>query len=325
VPYTISINVPKVPMFVATSHMKAGLEKKKWFPDPFDPKFRQGLQRQLAAQSEFKDDPWLLGAFIHNELPWTLGTPWRSDRTPTGIGVLCLQKNDDSFVAKRALVDWLQEKYGSVADLNRVWGTTFADWKVVAARLELSDTQRQQALADLTELDKLIAEQYFRVCHEAMSECFPSVLYLGCRFSGMYDRHIVQIAKEYCDVVSFNIYDELPSGRSADQLAVEFDFPVLIGEFHFGALDRGMFDPGLRRAENQSDRAEKYAAYVRDGAGAPWCVGVHWFQYLDQALTGRSDGENYNIGFVDTTDDPYPEMRAAARRVHGQLYRIRSK
>lgn len=92
--------------------------------------------------------------------------------------------------------------------------------------------------------------------------------------------------KEYCDVVSFNIYEETPSGRTADELATELDFPVVIGEFHFGSLDRGMFDLGLRRAKDQADRAEKYAAYIRQAAVAPWCVGAHWFQYLDQALVG---------------------------------------
>ena len=323
VPYVIPIHVPHVPMFVATSHMKAGLEKKKWFPDPFDPKFREGLDTQLAAQSEFKDDPWLLGVFIHNELPWTLGTPWNSTKTPTGIGVLCLQKNDTSLLAKRKLIEWLKQKHGTVANLNQAWGTTFADWQVIAKPFELTDDQSKQALPDLTELDRLIARQYFQVCREVMNERMPGVLYLGCRFSGMYDRHIVEIGKEYCDVTSFNIYGELPSDRSVDELATEFDFPVVIGEFHFGSLDRGMFDPGLRRAKDQTERAEKYAAYIREAAAAPWCVGAHWFQYLDQALTGRTDGENYNIGFVDATDDPYPEMRAAARKVHGELYRIR--
>jgi agarase len=38
-------------------------------------------------------------------------------------------------------------------------------------------------------------------------------------------------------------------------------------------------------------------------------------------MTGRTyDGENYNIGFVDVTDTPYPEMVEAARAVHATLY-----
>ena len=85
-----------------------------------------------------------------------------------------------------------------------------------------------------------------------------------------------------------------------------------------------MFDCGLRKTRDQNERAERYSAYIRKAAEAPWCVGAHWFQYVDQALTGRGDGENYNIGFIDATDDPYPEMRDAARAIHRDLYRIRS-
>ncbi|OIP04904.1 MAG: hypothetical protein COY42_04695 [Armatimonadetes bacterium CG_4_10_14_0_8_um_filter_66_14] len=325
VPYTLPINVPGVPMFVATSRLKAGLEKKKWFPDPFDPKFRAGLEQQLAAQAEFKGDPWLLGVFIHNELPWTLGSPWQSaNQAPAGIAALCLQESDGSFQAKQALLDWLKAKYPTIADLNRAWGTQLADWETAAAPFQLTAGQRKQALADLTELERTIAEQYFRVCREALDKHFPGVLYLGCRFSGMYDRHFVEVSRKYCDVVSFNIYAELPTDRTADELAAELDFPVVIGEFHFGALDRGMFDPGLRPAKDQAERAEKYVAYTREAAAAPWCVGAHWFQYLDQPLTGRADGENYNVGFVDATDDPYPEMREAARKVNGELYGLRA-
>ncbi len=325
VPYTLPVHPARAPAFVATSRAKAGMEMKKWFPDPFDPRFRQELRKQLASHAELKDDPWLLGVFIDNELPWTMGEAWRQpDHAPTGIAALCLQKNDGTFPAKRALVDWLQRKYSSIHLLNRAWGTGFNDWETFGAPFELTEPQRLGGLSDLTELDKLIAHQYFRICREEMNQNLPGVLYLGCRFSGMYDRHIVDVARAYCDVVSFNIYADRPSDRTADELAEEFDFPVLIGEFHFGALDRGMFDPGLCQARDQDDRASRYAAYVREAAAAPWCVGAHWFQYLDQALTGRPDGENYNIGFVDATDEPYPEMREAARKVHAQLYQIRT-
>lgn len=57
----------------------------------------------------------------------------------------------------------------------------------------------------------------------------------------------------------------------------------------------------------------------------PAFVGAHWFQYLDEPLTGRTlDGENYNIGFVTVTDTPYPEMVQSARRVLADAYRRRA-
>jgi hypothetical protein len=53
-------------------------------------------------------------------------------------------------------------------------------------------------------------------------------------------------------------------------------------------------------------------------------VGTHWFQFGDQATTGRGDGENYQIGFLDVCDTPYAETIAAARQVGYGLYATRS-
>jgi hypothetical protein len=53
-------------------------------------------------------------------------------------------------------------------------------------------------------------------------------------------------------------------------------------------------------------------------------IGTHWFQWIDQPSTGRFDGENYNIGFLDVTDRPYPEMVAAAKETYKRILDIHS-
>ena len=81
--------------------------------------------------------------------------------------------------------------------------------------------------------------------------------------------------------------------------------------------------PGLVATEHQNARAKAYADYVRSVADHPAFVGCHWFQFLDQPATGRNlDGENFNIGFVTVTDTPYPEMVAAAQRIHAEVYTL---
>jgi len=52
----------------------------------------------------------------------------------------------------------------------------------------------------------------------------------------------------------------------------------------------------------------------------PAFVGCHWFQYSDEPLTGRFDGENYNIGMVSGTDTPYVELVTAARQIQSGIY-----
>ena len=85
-----------------------------------------------------------------------------------------------------------------------------------------------------------------------------------------------------------------------------------------------MFHPGLRAARDQAHRGELYSAYVRSALQHRLIVGTHWFQYGDQSTTGRGDGENYNIGFIDIADVPYPAMVGAAREMGAQMYTLRS-
>ncbi len=102
------------------------------------------------------------------------------------------------------------------------------------------------------------------------------------------------------------------------------DRPIIVGEYHFGASDRGHFHPGLREADDQKQRAEKFKAYVASALDNPQLVGAHWFQYVDECASGRADGENYNVGLVDVCDTPYREMVAAMREVGATMYEHRS-
>jgi len=87
-----------------------------------------------------------------------------------------------------------------------------------------------------------------------------------------------------------------------------------------------MFHTGLVPVANQRERAEAYRDYVLGAAGNPQFVGTHWFQWQDEPTTGRAlDEENYQIGFVDVADTPYPEMIEASRRVAAEMYRIHNQ
>ena len=53
-------------------------------------------------------------------------------------------------------------------------------------------------------------------------------------------------------------------------------------------------------------------------------VGAHWFQWLDEPVTGRMDGENYNIGMVDVTDLTYTGMIDGMVATHKRLFDLHS-
>ena len=164
-----------------------------------------------------------------------------------------------------------------------------------------------------------LVEAYFRTIRDVIKKTAPDRLYLGCRFSEV-NPLAARVAAKFCDVVSFNRYRR-------DLKALDFavgDRPVIIGEFHFGALDRGMVHTGLVPVGNQVERAEAYRHYVRSALEHPNVVGTHWFKWSDEPFTGRAlDEENYQIGFVDVADTPYPETVEAAREIGDTMYRVR--
>jgi len=93
------------------------------------------------------------------------------------------------------------------------------------------------------------------------------------------------------------------------------DKPVLITEFNFGSADRGPFWGGVTQLAKEEDRGAAYANFLKQAMAEPSIVGVHWFQYLDQPVTGRLlDGENGHFGLVGITDVPFQGFVDSVRR-----------
>ena len=169
-------------------------------------------------------------------------------------------------------------------------------------------------------------ELYFRICREELNRLAPGKLYLGSRFVGFRQPGLLwRTAAKYCDVVTVNAYANSVYNISDRMFKKGEEKPILVGEFHFGCLDRGMFKPGLAPVWSQAERGRSYMRFVEGCLQHPLFVGCHWFQYRDQPLLGRGDGEAYQIGFVDVCDRPYPELCRAARMVGETMYRKRNK
>jgi len=285
------------------------------FPDPFAPSFRQTIKdrfaKPLRAGFETEDgtinDPWCIGYFFDNELNWG---------NDTSLSLATLTSPADQ-PAKIACIKFLKGRYKTIDALNKVWGTSHASFDALQKHQSPPDVKKSKN--DLQDFYSLLAEEYFKVSKEVVKQIAPNQLYLGCRFASWNDRAIIACAK-YSDVVTFNLYYytvdkfKLPKG---------VDMPVITGEFHFGALDRGLFNGGLKIAKSQKHRAQLYKEYLYSALDHPNFVGTHWFQYRDQAVTGRFDGENYQVGFVDICDTPYKEIVEASRQVGYNMYEYR--
>ncbi len=163
-------------------------------------------------------------------------------------------------------------------------------------------------------------DRYLAVINAAIRKYDPNHLNLGIRLGGEVPDEVIKACRVF-DVCSINVYEFAIPQKTLDRYATLTGRPLIGGEFHFGAPERGL-GGGLRQVANQTERGVAYEYYVEQAAGHPNMIGTHWFQWIDQPSTGRNDGENYNIGFVDVTDRPYDEMLGAVIRAHQRLYRI---
>jgi hypothetical protein len=163
-------------------------------------------------------------------------------------------------------------------------------------------------------------QHYVDTINAAVRRQDTNHLNLGIRFGGDPTEGVIRAARGF-DVFSENIYSYGPDRAKLDRLYTLVQRPILIGEFHIGVPSRGLAS-GLVQAKDQDERAAAYRYYVEQCAAHPAMVGTHWFQWIDQPATGRNDGENYKIGFIDVTDRPYEELVAAAKLTHDRLLEV---
>lgn len=277
--------------------------------DPFAPEFVANAKKSAADEAKRSgEDPWCIGWFVDNELSWG------NDNRDLARAVLRSPAGQPAKAATRAM---LEKKYGEPTKLDAAWGTAYGSWDGFLSSTNVPD--EKLCGPDLDDIHRAVVAQYFRTVRDAIKAVAPNRLYLGARIAWGKDV-IYEESARYCDVVSVNIYSRQPA---RDLPPKAMDRPMINGEFHFGALDRGMFHTGLVATRNQDERARCYREFVNACLDHPRFVGTHWFQWKDQALTGRFDGENYQIGFLTVTDAPYPELVRAARDVAVTMYRRR--
>ena len=159
-------------------------------------------------------------------------------------------------------------------------------------------------------------EHYLDVVCRAVRKYDPNHLNLGIRFGGKPADDVLRLARVF-DVCSINVYEYEPT-KQLERSHRLSGRPILIGEFHFGVPENGL-GSGLVQVANQTERGHAYRYFVEQALSLPYALGAHWFTWRDEPVLGRFDGENYNIGLVDSTDRPYPELIDAAKSTHRRL------
>ncbi len=307
-----------VPLSPKGEYAKVSSAEDWWgpMPDPFDPRFAEAADKMARnAAARFAGDPYLIGYFVDNELSWGRATPgYPQQYYALAINALAAGRESP---ANSAFIAHLTETYRSPEQLGQAWGIPLNSWNDLGTAgfaLPRRAFDNPAVIRDLAAFSRRFADAYYWTVAEALRRHDPDHLYLGSRFAWQ-TAEAVEACARWCDVVSFNRYRRSIADDPAEWAKFHaLGKPALIGEFHFGSADRGLFWEGLVGVGRESERGPSYARYLRGVADNPDFVGAHWFQYLDEPLTGRTlDGENAHIGFVTVADLPYEELVASAR------------
>ncbi|CAI8735463.1 Beta-agarase [Pseudomonas sp. IT-P253] len=310
VPYTLPLSIVGDYASIST-----GTDWWGGMPDPFDPRFAMATERAVAiAARDHRDDPWLIGYFADNELAWAGPGDDPKARYALAYGTL---KMTTDVPAKRAFLKQLRDKYRNQAGLSKAWGIDLPAWELMEDPgfvPPLPSAEHPEIEADFKYFQKVFADTYFKTISDSLKWHAPNQLLLGGRFA-ISTPEAVESCAQYCDVVSFNMYTLQPQDGYDFAKLRSLDKPVLITEFNFGSTDRGPFWGGVTQLAKEEDRGPAYANFLKQAISEPSIVGVHWFQYLDQPVTGRLlDGENGHFGLVGITDLPFQGFVDSVRK-----------
>jgi hypothetical protein len=280
------------------------------FPDVFATEYDENAKTYAQQLNDFKDDKYLIGYFLRNEPTWAFGA------NDVAFEMFATAQPSES---KKEFARWLAEKYGSIDEFNKQWNLKLGGFEQFPKQV-FEEYPSEVAKADCWKFSEVLVAKYVNVPCDEVEKVDPNHLNLGMRYAWM-SSDLLYKAGERFDVFSINGYGN-PGPPETAEIAKISGKPVMIGEFHHGAIDRGLPATGIQGALTQAERGIAYRYYVEQGLARPELIGMHYFQWLDQPVFGRFDGENYNIGFMDICNRPYKEMVEAAKQTHLRMYEV---
>jgi hypothetical protein len=293
-------------------------------PDVFDANIRAALRASLEKSiGTRKTSPQIIG--------WSLGN--EHDEVVLKSDIESILKKPETVPAKRALVAHALEKIygGDAARLAVAWkvaapvGDGEAKLQALAAATPLVPAE------DIETLRRHFADEYYGFVYRTVKEIDPNHLYFGFWIvPGWWENEEDwKLMARHCDVIGYDFYGRDFADERLARLLREAGKPAMCGEFSFPSWYRGLrgygaFEPNVVMPDGAA-AGEAYARYVEGAARNPYCVGVQWFQYRDQPITGRgpvqdppllAQDEHFAFGLVDITDQPKWDMIERMRRAN---------
>lgn len=258
----------------------------------FDPEFEKFCDNYARQLAWAKDDPWLLGHFSDNEMPF---------KRDAIINYLQLPGEDPGHQVALA---WVRARHGQPATAK-----------------DITEQDRRDFLS-------LVTDRYYRIVAKAIKKYDPNHLFLGSRFHGdeLNYPEVFKAAGAYVDVMAVNYYRTwTPSQERLGMWSRESGRPILITEWYVKGADSGL--PNNSGAgwivKSQHDRGLFYQNFTLGLLESKVCVGWHWFKYNDNDPSEpNTDPSNRdaNKGVVTFRYEPYSALLDAMKSLNERVY-----
>ena len=297
-------------------------------PDVFDPAVEAAFASDIDSQiGSEKADPNIVG--------WSLGN--EDDEIINGWEVQGIVQlglvSGEPVPAKKFFIQYaLKHLYGnSVSALATAWG---APSDSTLDRL-YANVNLNPPATDVETLREQYSWNYYNFIYKTVKAYDPNHLYFGCWIvpendvANASDWHNIA---DNTDVIGYDLYSFYDPDQTLSALFASTGKPVYLGEFGFPPtyrMQRG-FSPfdGNVFADDDAQAADLYGSLLRTASENPYIVGVGWFEYHDEAVSGRGPlgsgsrysllvaGEDFAEGLVDVTDSYKSELVKPLRQAN---------
>ena len=276
----------------------------------FDPEFEAWCDEKAKAVEEQKDDEWLFGRTMDNELPMDGNMLYNYLRLPASDPIY-----HHSYAA--------------------AW-----TWLI---NITCKDNPTEQDVDD--ELLQLfvgfVYDRFYSLATTAIRKYDPNHMILGSRMlHGVISKPwVLRFASLHLDCLTINWYGEWDIPVEDLKLVSEnANMPLMVTEFYTKAMDSGL--DNTRGAgwvvKTQQDRGDFYQCYTLRLLECKNFVGWHWFQYIDNdpdpnviykypngVKTWRDQSNiDANKGIVSNSHDPYEDLVNSMVEINKNVYKL---
>ncbi len=261
----------------------------------FESAFATYCDTQAQALASNKTDANLFGYFTDNELPFYINNL---------NGFLAIGKTsptDENYVAT---LNWLSANGHTAADTANV-------------------VVQSQFLA-------YVAKTYYSTVYNAIKKYDPNHMVIGSRVNQTDTRnnsYFMQAVGPYVDIFSANFYSVwTPGVSSINNWGTNLGKPFIVTEFYTKGDDVGYANTGGAGwiVRTQLDRGYEYQNFVLALMESKYCVGWHWFKYMDNDSTVAADPSNIdaNKGIVNLSYVPYTALTDRMKDLNLKVYNL---